>query len=101
MKKVFTAFALATLLGTNFVSADNIKTTKDSISTTENDMSSIDVKDLPKAVRKTLAKYYKGVIIKSISVETNDKGTAIYQIIMTDAVKNNIMINFNEKGKRT
>ncbi len=99
MKKIFAAFALVMGLGTTVAFAENDMYTPNIIVRYVNEFTPIEIKDIPEIVQEALAKDYKDFTIKSAAVEANEDGTAVYQIVLTDAEGNETTVNFNEKGE--
>ncbi len=99
MKKLFAAFALVMGLGTTVAFAENAISATNNIVANVNDFTPIEVKDLPQPVQDALADAYKDFTVKSAAVEANEDGTAVYQIVLTDAEGKESTVKFNEKGE--
>lgn len=98
MKKLFVAVMMVMGLGTSMVYASNTKADAQVVMQV-NDLTPIDVKDLPQAIQDTLKKDFAEVTVKEAAVEIMDDGAKVYKVTLTDKEGNDSQVSFNENGE--
>lgn len=97
MKKLFVAVALVMGVGTTVAFAADNQTTTASVAVAVNDFVSVEVDDLPQAVKDTLAKDYADYMVKEAAVEANEDGTQTYKVTLTaqDDTEQTVLLSEN------
>ena len=99
MKKLFVAAALLMSMGTSGMFANIPNNTNITINAVMDDYTSIEMKDVPQAIKDTVAKNYEGNAIKEAYVKTDEDGNKTYKIVLIDAEETESVVLFNEKGE--
>ena len=99
MKKLFVAAALLMSMGTSGMFANIPNNIDIAINAVMDDYTSIEMKDVPQAIKDTVAKNYEGNAIKEAYVKTAEDGTKTYKIILMDGEETESVVLFNEKGE--
>ncbi len=100
MKKLLFALALCLGLGTSFASASIISNLSSSETVlVSQDLTPIEVKDLPAAVQEAITKNYAESTIKEAAVEANEDGTKTYKVVLTDEEGTESTVLFSESGE--
>ena len=97
MKKLFVAVALVMGVGTTVAFAADNQTTAASVAVAVNDFVTVEVDDLPQAVKDTLAKDYADYMVKEAAVEANEDGTQTYKVTLTaqDDTEQTVLLSEN------
>ncbi|SRR5574344_280397 len=100
MKKLLFALALCLGLGTSFASASIISNLSSSETVlVSQDLTPIEVKDLPEAVQKTIAEKFAESTIKAAFLDAKEDGSKFYKVVLVDKESKEFEAFFNEKGE--
>lgn len=99
MKKLFVAVALVMGLGASVSFAGNVMNNVEA-SVTTNEFTPIEIKDLPQAVKDTIAKDYAKSTIKEAFVEVKeDDTTKTYKVVLVNEIGVENTYFFSADGK--
>lgn len=98
MKKLVIAAALIMGMGTTAF-ANKADTTLVETVVTVQELTPVEVKDLPKAIQDAIAKDYAESTIKEASVEASEDGSKTYKVVLTDKEGTESTLLFNESGE--
>ena len=99
MKKLFVAAALLMSMGTSGMFANIPNNIDIAINAVMDDYTSIELKDVPQAIKDTVAKNYEGNAIKEAYVKMDEDGNKTYKIVLIDAEETESVVLFNDKGE--
>ena len=100
MKKVLVAVALVLGLGSSVAFAQEVSNTPavETDTSSQDEYTKIEVKDLPEAVTQAITKSYEDATIKEAYVAEKETGK-VYKVIITTKDAQEVTVLLNEKGE--